>query len=249
MPTPNSDRPGENGTSGANAELLEALSAEFTGTFSMVFFGCGAALFSSPSVVQAAAAVAFAVVIAVMIILLGDISGAHFNPAVTAGFLIAGKIAPGRALIYMLIQCVASIVAAFFLLWFSRMPGAPNVNPEGILATTTLYNLPNAGAAAVEFLISFLLMHLIFKVSDGSKEKGLLAGIAIGGYIGLVAYVAGPLTRASMNPARSLGPAIAAELGGAGGISSQLLLYLAVPPLGCMAAAFLHKVLHYPPRS
>ena len=153
----------------------------------------------------------------ILIYALGDLSGAHFNPAVSWGFVIARRFPARDALAYSLTQIAAAILAALSL---RGVLG----NQTHLGATETV--LPPAAAWLVECFLTLLLMVVILGVSTGAKEKSITAGLAVGLTIGLEALVAGPLTNASMNPARSIGPAIAASF------YDQLWVYVTAPLVG-----------------
>jgi MIP family channel proteins len=161
-------------------------------------------------------------VVMAMIYALGDISGAHMNPAVTIAFWRLGLFSSQHVAGYLTAQCSAAIAASslLFLLF-------PDVATMG-------QTIPHMGiwrSFIMEIFLSFVLMFVIIHVSEGSKEKGLLAGVAIGAVVGLEALFAGPLTGASMNPARSLGPALYTEQ------LSVLWLYILGPVLGMLLAS------------
>ena len=197
--------------------------AELIGTFALVLVGCGAIIVNGidGSLSHLGVSLAFGLVVLAMIYSIGNISGAHINPAVSLGFWMSGRLPAKRLPIYLLAQLLGAVLAGMML----RLAFG-----EGDLGAT------NPGeniwlALAIEIVITFLLMFVILNVSTGHKEKGVMAGVAVGGSVAMLALVAGPLTGASMNPARSLGPALAAmEL-------NTLWLYFLGPILGALAAA------------
>jgi MIP family channel proteins len=201
---------------------LKKYVAEFIGTFALVFAGTGAIVINEVSrgaITHVGIALTFGLVILAMIYTLGDISGAHLNPAVTTGFWISRRM-PGREVVpYIASQCAGALLASLVMrLLFpeNRLLGA--TQPAGSVLQSF----------ALEFLLTALLMFVILGVSTGSREKGITAGIAVGAVIGLEAMFAGPITGASMNPARSLGPALVS------GHLSALWLYLVAPVLGAL---------------
>jgi aquaporin NIP len=203
---------------------LSKLLSEFIGTFALVFAGTGAIVVNHASggaITHPGIALTFGLVILAMIYTFGDVSGAHFNPAVTTAFAAAGRF-PWRDLPgFVGAQLLGAFAASSLLrLLF------PDDDPLGA-------TLP-AGAPmqsfVLEIVLTFLLMLVILSVSTGAKEKGITAGIAIGAVIALEAMFAGPICGASMNPARSLAPAVIS------GHLEHLWLYLAGPMLGAALA-------------
>ena len=192
----------------------------------MVFCGCGAMTINeitNGSISHVGVAITWGLIVMAMIYAFGEISGAHFNPAVTIGFAFAKKFAWTQVPKYIIAQAIGAIFAVF-LLWF--------LFPESqFLGETTPANgfLPYK-AAILEFLLTFFLMVVIINVSTGSKEVGTMAAIAVGGVILLEAMFAGPITKASMNPIRSIAPAIFT------GNFQYLWLYITAPILGAIVA-------------
>ncbi|TXG35758.1 MIP/aquaporin family protein [Seonamhaeicola maritimus] len=200
--------------------------AETIGTFAMIFCGCGAMTINEitgGAISHAGVAATWGLIVMAMIYAFGEISGAHFNPAVTIGFAFAKKFSWKEVPKYISSQIIGAIAAAF-LLWFlfpeSRFLGE----------TTPAQGFPAYKAAILEFLLTFFLMLTIINVSTGSKEIGTMAAIAVGGVILLEAMFAGPMTKASMNPARSIAPALFT------GNFQYLWLYITAPILGAMTA-------------
>lgn len=203
---------------------MKNIIAELIGTFFLVLLGCGAVVVNSLYGVlgHLGVAVSFGLVVMVMIYSVGNLSGAHLNPAVTLGFFLAGRIKTGDLLGYLPAQFLGAVLASFLLK--AAFPQA------GTLGAT----LPDTGAGlavATEITATALLMFVILNVSTGHMEKGIMAGVAVGGTVTLLALVAGPLTGASMNPARSLGPALAQ------GDLSSLWIYLTAPFAGAALAS------------
>ncbi|SFZ91388.1 aquaporin Z [Flaviramulus basaltis] len=200
--------------------------SEIIGTFAMVFCGCGAMTINeitNGSISHAGVAATWGLIVMTMIYAFGEISGAHFNPAVTIGFAFAKKFAWKDVPKYILAQAIGAVFAAF-LLWF--------LFPESqFLGETTPANgFPAYKAAILEFLLTFFLMIVIINVSTGSKEIGNMAAIAVGSVILLEAMFAGPMTKASMNPIRSIAPALFT------GNFQYLWLYISAPILGAITA-------------
>jgi aquaporin Z len=198
--------------------------AEFLGTFLLVFAGTAAIVvndLSAGAITQVGIALVFGLIVAAMIYTFGEISGAHLNPAVTLGFYYARRFSGKHVMPYILSQCLGAISASFLLhLLFPEHASLGATLPHGALAQTFI----------LEILITFMLMLTIIQVATGAKEIGNLAGIAIGGVVACAALFAGPISGASMNPARSIGPALIS------GNLTVLWLYLLGPTLGSMLA-------------
>jgi aquaporin Z len=199
---------------------VKKYAAEFIGTFGLVFAGTGAVVvneISHGAITHMGVALTFGLVVLVMIYTLGDISGAHINPAVTAGFWLARRL-PGREVVPYIASQGAGAVAA--------SAGLRILFPENRLLGATLPSGPASQSFVLELLLTAFLMFVILGVSTGAREKGITAGIVVGSVIALEAMFAGPITGASMNPARSFGPAV---------VSGQLAsfwIYVAGPVLG-----------------
>jgi len=202
------------------------LAAEFLGTFALVFAGTGAIVINQVSggaVTHVGIALTFGLVVLAMIYTLGDISGAHLNPAVTVGFWVARRLAAREVLPYIASQCLGALLASGIL----RL-----LFPQNATLGATLPTGPVMQSFVLELLLTALLMFVILGVSAGAKEKGITAGIAVGSVIALEALFAGPICGASMNPARSLAPALVS------GHLEHLWIYLTATVLGALAAVF-----------
>lgn len=205
--------------------LRECIS-EYIGTFALVFFGTGAIVvntISGGALSYSGVSLVFGLAVMAMVYAVGDISGAHLNPAVTLGFWAARRF-PSRSVAPYIISQLAGALSASLALR-AIFPGN-----KGLGAT-----LPSGGAAqsfAMEAILAFFLMFVILNVATGAKEKGIMAGAAIGATIALEALVGGAVSGASMNPARSLGPAlVTADL-------NSIWIYLTAPVLGALVAVF-----------
>jgi aquaporin Z len=195
----------------------------------MIFCGCGAMVindFTGGSITHPGVAITWGLIVMSMIYAFGDVSGAHFNPAVTLGFAVAKKFKWIEVPKYVISQLFGALTASYVLLFLF---------PESDLGAT-IPTIEPLKVFIIELLLSFFLMLVIINVSTGSKEIGPVAGIAIGSVVLLEAMFAGPLTKASMNPIRSLAPALAS------GNFSHLWIYLTAPFAGMLLAVFSCKL-------
>lgn len=206
--------------------------AEALGTFAIVFMGAGAIVSNDVSgggVTHVGVSLVFGLVVTSMIYALGDVSGAHLNPAVTLGFFTAGRF-PGRLVApYVLSQCAGAILASLLLRLL--FPGHETLG-------ATLPAGPPWQSFVLEVVLTFFLMFVVLRVSTGPKEKGVMAGVAVGSVIAFEALFAGPISGASMNPARSLGPALVSST------FAGLWVYLIAPPVGAVLATLTHTLFH-----
>ncbi len=172
------------------------------GTFALVFCGTGAIIINQQTngeVSHAGIAITFGLIVMAMIYTLGNISGAHLNPAVTIAFTLAKKFRVNQLLPYVIAQLAGAILASIVLkLLFPANETLGATLPSGTPLQSFL----------LEFILTFILMFVIINVATGSKEQGIVAGLAIGSTVLLEAMFAGPVCGASMNPARSIGPAL-----------------------------------------
>ena len=203
---------------------MNKLAAEFFGTFALVFAGTGAIVindFTGGAVTHVGIALTFGLVVLAMIYTVGDVSGAHLNPAVTLGFFAAGRCGWATVLGYISSQLLGATTASLLLRFLF---------PQNKTLGITLPSGSVTQSFVLETVLTFILMWVILSVSTGAKEKGITAGIAVGAVIGLEAMFAGPISGASMNPARSLGPALVSMH------FQNLWLYLVAPVLGALVA-------------
>ena len=209
--------------------VVRSLVAEAIGTFALVFAGCGAIMVDDQThaLGHVGVAISFGLVIMIMIYAVGHISGAHFNPAVTFAFAVSRHFPPTRVLAYWAAQLAGALAAALVL-----RGSLGDVAHVG----ATLPAGSNGQAFLWEAVLSFFLMFVIMAVATDARAVGEATAIAIGGTVGLDAMFGGPITGASMNPARSLGPAIAA------GDFTSIWVYLAAPIAGATAAAIVYQV-------
>ncbi|WP_425145034.1 MIP/aquaporin family protein [Deinococcus sp.] len=201
--------------------LPRALLAELLGTFALVFFGPGAAVVDAQTGMlgHAGVALVFGLTVTVVIASLAPISGAHINPAATFALVLAGKVSLSRAPAYVLAQLLGAVLAAYTLLALFGMKGNLGVTvPAGSVGQ----------AFALETVMTFFL--LLVALRSGLPW-------AVGGVVGLEAMMGGPVTGASMNPARSFGPALAS------GLWTAHWLYWAAPLLGAALAVAANRFL------
>ncbi|MDA0990922.1 MAG: aquaporin [Verrucomicrobia bacterium] len=208
--------------------------AECLGTFALVFAGCGAIVVNDlyPGTLgHVGVSVVFGLIVMAMIYAVGNISGAHLNPAVSLGFCAAGRLTCGEAIRYVVSQLIGAVAGAALL----RVIFVDHATLGSTVARAGL--LP---AGIMEVVLTFLLMFVILNVSTGHYEKGIMAGVAVGGTVALAALVGGPVSGASLNPARSLGPALVS------GQLADLWLYLVAPCGGALLAAPMCKLIQGP---
>jgi len=211
------------------------LTAEAIGTFFLVLIGPGAVMVNAASngaISHAGVSLAFAFVVTAMIFAVGHISGAHINPAVTIGFWSIRRF-PGRDVVpYISAQCIGAIAASAV----SRSVLGV-VGQMGATLPARALGVGAGGALAIEWLLSFVLMFVIMAVATDDRVAEGFAAIAIGLTVGFCAMMGGPLTGASMNPARSLGPAVI------GGFWDAHWVYWVAPITGMLAAARCYEYL------
>ncbi len=203
---------------------MRRIAAEFIGTFFLVFAGTGAIVINDVShgaITHVGIALTFGLVVLALVYTLGDVSGAHLNPAVTLGFVVARRFPARWAVAYVFAQCVGAILASGSLrLLFPDHATLGATSPAGSASQSFV----------LEVLLTFFLLFVILSVSTGAKEKGITAGIVVGAVIALEALFAGPICGASMNPARSLAPAVVS------GRLDSLWIYLVAPTAGVLLA-------------
>jgi aquaporin Z len=203
---------------------MRKLAAELFGTFALVFAGTGAIVVNAASggqVTHVGVALTFGLIVLAMVYAVGNVSGAHLNPAVTVGFAVAGRFPAQQVVPYVLAQCAGALLASAALrLLFPEHPNLGATLPAGTALQSFIF----------EVILTLLLMFVVLSVATGAKERGLMAGVAVGGVVALEALFAGPVCGASMNPARSLAPAVVS------GHLEHLWVYLAAPTLGAALA-------------
>lgn len=205
--------------------------AEILGTFALVFCGTGAIIINQQSggaVTHVGIAITFGLIVASMIYAVGDISGAHLNPAVTIAFWVAKEFPAKEILPYTVSQSVGAFMASGILKFLF---------PTNDLLGATMPAGSEMQSFVLEIILTFLLMFVILNVAKGSKEQGMFAGLAIGFVVLLEAMFAGPICGASMNPIRSLSPAVVS------GHLEHLWVYIAAPVIGAVIAVFCWQAL------
>lgn len=204
--------------------IMKNYVAELIGTFALVFCGTGAIVINQQSggaITHVGIAITFGLVVMSMIYSLGSISGAHLNPAVSIAFTLAKRFPVSQLFPYIASQLIGALLASATLKYL--FPGSE------LLGATLPAGLPMQ-SFILEFILTFFLMLVIINVATGSKEQGMFAGVAIGSVVALEAMFAGPICGASMNPARSLAPAIVS------GHLEHIWVYI-VAPIGGAALA------------
>jgi MIP family channel proteins len=208
--------------------LARSLVAELIGTFALVFGGAGAIMVDAKThaLGHVGVAIAFGLVIMVMIYAVGHISGAHFNPAVSFAFALTRHFPWPRAGAYWLAQAAGALMAAALLrASLGDLAHVGATLPSGSQAQSFLW----------EVVLTFFLMLVIMSVATDARAVGEAAAIAIGGTVGLDAMFGGPISGASMNPARSFGPAVVS------GDLHALWLYIVAPLVGAALGALAYQ--------
>lgn len=210
-------------------KLSTSLLAEFIGTFALIFIGAGAgALAAADGGGLVGVALAHSLVIVGFAYAYGHISGTHINPAVTLGVWAAGKIDTVRALAYVAVQLLGGIVGAFVLSWVLGARGG------SLGATVLAEGVSPAQGLVLELILTFFLVNTIMNAGISGKAT-IPAGLAIGLTLTFCILMGGPLTGASLNPARTLGPALAI------GSFDDIWLYFVGPVAGAVLAGLLYK--------
>ena len=209
--------------------LYQKCLAEFIGTYALVFFGCGS-IMAAERFASATPAfgipLMFGAVVAVMIYTVGHISGAHFNPAVTLAFAVTRHFPIRQVVPYWLTQFLGALIAIGTL--SVLMPPGHSYGatiPSGSVGVTFAW----------EVILSAFLMLVVIAVATDTRAEGVMAGIAIGTIVALCAFLGGPMSGASMNPARSLAPALLQ------GTMGTVWIYFVAPCVGTVLGAFLYQ--------
>ncbi|XP_030528435.1 aquaporin NIP1-1-like [Rhodamnia argentea] len=219
-----------------SASYFQKIVAELLGTYVLIFAGCGAALVDEVQrLTIVGVAIVWGLVLMAMIYAVGHISGAHFNPAVTCALAVSTKFPWKHVPVYVLSQIIGATLASLTLkVLFHDL--------NDIQVTTTQYKDTTSHLEAIvwEFIITFTLMFTICGVATDHRVNKEIGGVAIGATLLFNVMIAGPITGASMNPARSIGPAVAS------GVYKNLWVFIVAPIFGACAAAMVYSVLRVP---
>ncbi len=215
-------------------------SAELIGTFVLVLVGCGSAVIAGRYIGFTGIAFAFGLAVLAMVYAIGNISGCHINPAVTVGMLVAGKTTKRDAAFYIISQCIGAILAALVLWGIASGVDGYSLAHDGLGQNGYGEHSP-AGYSLVacffaEVVLTALFVLVILAATDKKAPAGF-AGLAIGFSLVLIHLVGIPITGTSVNPARSLGPALVVR----GDAISQVWMFLIAPLIGAVIAAILWK--------
>lgn len=210
--------------------LVKKYWAELIGTFILVFAGTGAIVINElyGNVTSLGIGLTFGLVVMAVIYSIGEISGAHINPAVSIAFWIAKRMEAKEVLPYIFFQLLGALFASLIIhLLF----------PQSQLLGATLPSGSWWQSFILEFILTFILMFVILQVSSGNKETGVIAGVAIGSVVAFEAIFAGPVCGASMNPARSIAPAMVA------GHLTHLWIYITATTMGAIASVGVYNLI------
>jgi len=213
---------------------IRLYASEFLGTFFLVFAATGVVIVNDMAggvITHTGIAITTGLVVMAIVYAVGDVSGSHINPAVTVGFWLAGRFPGYRVVQYIASQCLGALAASLLLAFLF---------PNLIALTVTAPAGPILQSFILEIVITMFLMFVILSVSTGSMEKGIMAGSAIGGVVGLSVLWAGPITGASMNPARSIAPALVSL------DFANLWIYIAGPIIGAAISVIAFRIIHRP---
>ncbi|RCV21946.1 hypothetical protein SETIT_4G180100v2 [Setaria italica] len=217
----------------ASISYIQQLIAEFLATFFLIFAGCGVITVNDKNGMATfpGIAVVWGMTVMAMVYAVGHVSGAHINPAVTVGFAVSGRFPWRKVPAYMVVQTVAATFASLLL---RQMFGRRH-----LVASVTVPSGISSQSLVLEFIITFYLMFVIMAVATDDRAVGQMAGLAVGGTIMLNALFAGPVSGASMNPVRSIGPALV------GGKYTGLWVYIFGPFAGAAAGAWAYNLIRH----
>lgn len=208
------------------------LIAEFAGTFILLFVGTGVVVVNQQTngaVTLPGIAACWGLIIIATVYAFGDISGNHINPAVTISFAVDGRLPWSETPGYLAAQLLGATAASGLLQFlFPENTALGGTQPSGNIWQSFI----------LEVVMTFILLLVILRVSTGAKEKGLVAGLVIGGTVWFLVLFGGPISGTSLNPTRSLAPAIIT------GNWDNLWIYLTAPFIGGVSAVFFHRIIH-----
>lgn len=216
--------------------------AELIGTMVLVLMGCGSAVIAGNAIGFSGISFAFGLSVVAMVYTIGAISGCHINPAISISMLVAGKLSVKDTAFYVVFQCIGAIVGAGIL--YAIAVGGPSFNPASLgqngydIASPAGYTM--ASALIAEIVLTFIFVLVVHGSTSEKAPKGF-AGLAIGLTLVLIHLVAIPIDGTSVNPARSLGPAIFAGISNTTALS-QLWLFIVAPIIGGILAAVVWKI-------
>jgi aquaporin Z len=224
----------------------QKFTAELIGTFVLVLGGCGTAVFAGGSVGFHGVALAFGLTVVAMAYGIGNISGAHLNPAVSVGAFCAGRMNAKDLALYVCAQIAGGLLAAALLSFIVDQYGgergtfaANGYGNDFFRGAAGYMNLSAAGAFVIEMVLTFVFLIVILGVTDSRSTKGF-AGLAIGLTLTLIHLISIPLTNTSVNPARSISQAIFADNALA---LPQLWIFIVAPVLGAAIAAYVYNAI------
>jgi len=216
--------------------------AELLGTFVLVFMGTGSAVVAGKYIGFLGISLAFGISVLVMVYAIGQISGCHINPAITIAMLVNRKIPAKDAVIYIIVQCIGAIIASALLLTImTGLPGydlATNGIGQNGYGSASPAGFSLASGFIAEVILTFIFLIVIFGATSRNAPAGF-AGISIGFALAMIHMVGIPITGTSVNPARSIGPALIAG----GTALSQLWVFIVAPVIGAVIAAVVWKYL------
>lgn len=215
-------------------DTARRLLAECFGTYALVFAGTGAIIIndvSGGSISHVGVALTFGLIVMAMIYSLGHVSGCHINPAVTVGLFLGGKFSGAMVLPYIVSQVIGALLASF---------GLRLLFPDHVTLGATIPSGSYLQSWVLEFQLTLILMFVIFHVTNAPRDSGLFAGVAIAAVVALEAMFAGPICGASMNPARSIGPAIVSMN------VASLWIYITAPIAGAATSVILFRATSRP---
>lgn len=219
------------------APLSQRVFAEFVSTFCLILMGCGAIVVDhqTQALTHVGVAIVWGLVVMIMIYAVGPVSGGHMNPAVTIAFALSKRLPVRDAIAYVPAQVLGAVMGSI------AITSVLGLDESNLGATTIKNDLTAWGGFAVEAMMTAILMFVVLGVSRGAKEESVTAALAVGSTIGVEAFVAGPLTAASMNPARSIGPAIVS------GMLDHLWVYVTAPIIGAIVGLLVYQVMKFQP--